>query len=331
MKHEAGHRQFSRQFRAMGTDVSLFLWNTNEQRAHSAFDGIERFFIQTEHRLSRFLPGSELSHLNRSAGQPFAASRVLFGLVSLALEWRRRTNGIFDPSVLNALVASGYDRPFDALRATATSDGAIALPAPAERTHASASADDIVLGPDRLIILPAGLGIDLGGIAKGWAIQQAAHRLGMWGSCLVNAGGDIACVGAPPEGAWVVTVADPLAEERDIAVLSLRNDAVATSTRTYRRWTQGGRPAHHLIDPRTGSAANTTVVSATVQGLALPDVEIHAKTALILGEVDGLAYLDAIPNISAILVTEDGRQLRSGMMEKKTYAPIDAFSEQFRA
>ena len=126
-----------------------------------------------------------------------------------------------------------------------------------------------VLGPGRLILLPEGVGIDLGGIAKGWTIQQAAHRLGMWGPCLVDAGGDIACVGTPPGEPWVVTVADPrrrTSADEDIAVLSLSNAAIATSSRVYRSWRHAGRPAHHLIDPRTGAPAATNILSVTVTG-----------------------------------------------------------------
>jgi thiamine biosynthesis lipoprotein len=329
MSNQPAYRQFDRQFRAMGTDVALMLWNYNEQRAQNALDSSERFFAQMEQKLSRFLPGSELSQLNRAAGRPFAASHLLFDLVSLALDWRRRTAGIFDPSVLNALVASGYDRSFDSIRAGAPRDGgiAIATPEPGNGHTSRANADAIVLGPGQQITLPAGFRLDLGGIAKGWVTQQAAHRLGLWGPCLVDAGGDIACKGAPPTVAWVVTVADPLTDDRDLAVLTLKDEAVATSTRTYRRWLHNGLPAHHLIDPRTGLPAVTNVLSATVIAPALPDAEIYAKTALILGEVDGVAYLDNIPHIAALLVTEDGRQLRRGSLEEKTRVPFDTFPD----
>lgn len=330
MSTRLAYCQFDRQFRAMGTDVSLMLWSDHEQRARNALAGVERFFVQMEQKLSRFLPGSELSQLNRAAGRPFAASPLLFDLVSLALDWRRRTAGIFDPSVLNALVASGYDRPFAAMCEGAAYDGVIAITSSVaiDGRATEGSADAIVLGPGRQIVLPAGLRLDLGGIAKGWVIQQAAHRLGQWGPCLVDAGGDIACSGAPPTGAWVVTVADSLDNARDIAVFSLKDETVATSTRTFRRWLHNGQPAHHLIDPRTGLPAATNVLSATVIAPALPDAEIHAKTALILGEVAGLAYLDTIPHIAALLVTEDGRQLRSGALEGKTNVPSDLFSER---
>ncbi len=263
MKQETANRQHSHHFRAMGTDVALWLWNSSEQRAQNALLAAESFFAQTEARLSRFRPDSELSRLNRAAGKPFAASPVLFDLVAEALAWRDRTGGIFDPAVLNALIASGYDRTFSAVKvedgSTGESGVGVSVDAGAGFTGAPQGArvdsSGIVLGPGRQILLPEGVGIDLGGIAKGWTIQQAAHRLGMWGPCLVDAGGDIACVGKPPGEPWVVTVADPRVEDEyadeDIAVVSLSNAAIATSSRLYRSWRQGGRrgtspdrPAH---------------------------------------------------------------------------------------
>lgn len=336
MKQDRGLRQFNRRFQAMGTDVEAWVWNNDEQRAQGALRAVERFFARTEARLSRFLPDSELSRLNRGTGQPFAASPLLYDLVEEALMWRDRTGGVFEPAVLNALIASGYDRPFSQMAAVAqaleSEDWADSRPRNQGASGRSIDSSAIVLGPRRRITLPAGVGLDLGGIAKGWAIQQAAHRLGMTGACLVDAGGDIACVGSPPGEPWVVTVADPLAEDRDIAVLSLKNTAVATSSQVHRRWLHNGQPAHHLIDPRTGAPAVTNILSATVVAPRLPDAEIYAKTALILGEEQGTAYLETLSDIDFMLVTDDGRHLISRSFEEKAYVPShDNFANRFRA
>lgn len=334
MKSDSRFRRFEHRFRAMGTEVGLWLWNSNEQRARNSFATVETFFARSEARLSRFLPDSELSRLNQSAGKPFAASPTLFDLVESALMWRERTGGLFDPTILGALVASGYDRPFDTMPASTSESGDGAgtnMPHSGTNTgtHAACSAE-VELGPGRVITLPVGVGLDLGGIAKGWAVQQAAHRLGMWGPCLVDAGGDIACTGAPPTGPWVVTVADPLDEDVDIAVLALSNEAVATSSRAYRRWLLGDKPAHHLIDPRSGAPAETDLLAVTVIAPRLPEAEIHAKTALILGERHGRAYLNELPNVAAILVLNDGRQTYCGSLEDKAYVPSHSFADRFR-
>lgn len=332
-------QEFSRRFRAMGTDVTLWLWQTDEQRAKRALDYTERFFVQTEAQLSRFRPSSELSRLNQQAGQPFRASPTLYTLVASALEWRTRTGGIFDPTILNALVAHGYDRSFSEIEAAPMSSQEDGNGHTGGRSNLDsrkdieirAGADEIVLGPGRQIRLPAGIGVDLGGIAKGWAVQQVAHRLGALGPALVDGGGDIACVGAPPTGPWMVGVADPQTPEQDIAYLPLSNQAVATSSRARRRWTQGGQPAHHLIDPRTGAPAETDILSATVIAPRLPDAEIYAKTVLILGEQAGLAYLSQLSGISSLLIMADGGQRTSGSFAENGYVPNTSnFTDRFR-
>jgi thiamine biosynthesis lipoprotein len=99
---------------------------------------------------------------------------------------------------------------------------------------------------------------------------------------------------------------------------------VATSSIVHRRWLHRGRPAHHLIDPRTGAPAKTDLLSVTVAGSRLPDVEIEAKTALILGREAGLARLAERPELTALLVTEDGSLLTSGSNKEiiDVYYPI---------
>jgi len=327
-------REFYREFRAMGTDVAFWLWHRDEQRAERALAYAERFFHQTEARLSRFRPSTELSRLNRQAGRPFNASPMLYELVRSALDWRTHTAGIFDPTILNALIRAGYDRSFDQITIGADAQSPAHIdrqPLPTTRQSSGPDADEIRLGPGRQIHLPAGVGLDLGGIAKGWTIQQAAYRLGALGPALVDAGGDVACVGSPPDGPWTVSVADPLSPEQDIAYLPLSNRAVATSSRARRRWLHHGQPAHHLIDPRTGAPAQTNILSATVVAPRLPDAEIHAKTAVILGEQAGLAYLNRLSGISALLVLADGSQRTSGSFKEDGYVPHTSnFGERFR-
>ena len=163
--------EFTRQFRAMGTEVGLWLWHADEALAGRALAQAEQFFVRTEAQLSRFQADSELSRLNRAAGRPYPASPLLFGLVKLALAWRDRTGGIFDPTVLRALIAHGYDRSFEQVARRDSQAGSAPVSHPA--------GGRVRLNPaERRIWLPAGVGLDLGGIAKGWTVQQAAHRLG---------------------------------------------------------------------------------------------------------------------------------------------------------
>lgn len=317
-------QEFTHHFRAMGTDVGLWLWQTDEQVAQTALAQAEQFFRQTEARLSRFQPESELSQLNRAAGRPFMASELLFQLVEAALDWRTRSGGIFDPAVLKALIAYGYDHSFDTLTPS-VGRGVVSFP------NASPGPAQVNLNrAQRAITLPQGVGLDLGGIAKGWTVQQAGQTLGRLGPALVDAGGDIVCVGVPPSGpAWNIGVSDPHQPDSDLALLTLKDEAVATSSVARRRWQYQGVSVHHLIDPRTNAPALTDLTSVTVIAPHLPDAEIYAKVALILGQTQGLAYLSAQPEVSALLVANDGRQIIYGNFEDKAYVYSHNFINEF--
>jgi thiamine biosynthesis lipoprotein len=317
-------QEFTHHFQAMGTDVGLWLWQADEQIARHALAETEHFFRQTEARLSRFQPESELSQLNRTAGQPFIASDVLFQLVEAALYWRDYSGGIFDPTVLKALMAYGYDRSFETI--TPSSGRGVR-----NGNHASPTPAQVKLDrAQHSITLPQGVGLDLGGIAKGWTVQQAGQTLGRLGPALVDAGGDIVCVGTPPTGStWQIGVSNPHHPDTDLALLTLKNEAVATSSLARRRWQYQGAPAHHLIDPRTGAPAATDLVSVTVIGSRLPEAEIHAKVALILGQTKGLAYLSAQSNLSALLVTIAGHPITYGPLEEKAYVYSNNFNNEF--
>jgi len=287
-------------FRAMNTDVELIApGESAERRLRRA----ERWLHAFEARFSRFLATSELSRLNASAGRPFPASPLLFRLVSLALTLAERSGGRFDPTVLRALEGAGYDRSFERL-------------APLQRRRAAdlsprASWRQVRLdAASRQLTLPPDCGLDLGGIGKGWAVDRLAVLLGT--PCLINAGGDVFAAGRPPDApAWLVGVADPFDSERDLALLPLRDQGVATSTTLKRRWQVGDRWLHHLIDPRTGRPSDSDAVQVTAVAPTATLADYHAKVALLLGSEDGRRYLDVEEGVEGLVVRSDGALLAS--------------------
>jgi thiamine biosynthesis lipoprotein len=162
--------------------------------------------------------------------------------------------------------------------------------------------------------------LDLGGVAKGWAADQAARRLAEAGPALVDAGGDISVSGPMADGLpWPIAIANPFAPDQSLGLALLARGAVATSGRDYRRWMRGGLEQHHIIDPRSGQPAQTDILSATIVAPDGPLAEMAAKVALILGSRAGLAWLDARPTLAGLLVLEDGRILRSRRMDAYLY------------
>jgi thiamine biosynthesis lipoprotein len=175
--------------------------------------------------------------------------------------------------------------------------------------------------------LPVGVRLDLGGVAKGWAADEAASRLVQLGPSIVNAGGDIAVRGPALEAYhWLVGImapsftgdsnadADGVEKETQLELLSIDSGGLATSGRDYRRWKQGGLWKHHIIDPRTGAPAETDVMTATVVAPTACLAEVGAKMAFLLGGSAGLEWIEARPSLAALMVLENGQVLRSSRL-----------------
>lgn len=257
-------------FRAMGTDVELF-------GEPAGFGAVEAEFERLEAILSRFRPDSELSRLNRNGY--VEAGTDLLAVVTLALDARERTGGLFDPTVHDALVAAGYDRSFELLQHDRP------------RTATAIACGGRVTICGREILLAPGTHLDLGGIGKGYAVDRAAELLGAHGPALVNAGGDIACQG----GSWPVGVELP----GGALTIALERGALATSGSDRRAWAGG----HHLIDPRTGLPAESSYLRVTVAAATAAEAEVLAKAI----------YLGADPGgTPAVLVGLDGSVSRTG-------------------
>jgi FAD:protein FMN transferase len=245
------------QFRSMGSDIEVLLVGGTWPEACRAFYEAELLAEDWMEIFSRFRDDSELSMLNAASGRSVSVSETLFDAVEMSIQAAHISGGLFNPLVLPALIAHGYDRSLEQLaengNATAT---AIRPPA----------VQEIVLDPDRRTVqLPHGSAIDLGGIAKGLYADLVAERLADWSGGVVSAGGDMRLWGVgPDDGEWLVGVENPCQRERDVAIAILNNGAMATSGTNRRRWVNRDASLHHLIDPRTGSPADSRSVTMTV-------------------------------------------------------------------
>jgi thiamine biosynthesis lipoprotein len=278
-------------FHALGTEIELLLDAEHAPESSLALDAAEVEFERLEHVLSRFRPDSELPELNDTGS--LDAGLDLFTVAQLTLDARERTGGRFDPTVHAALVAAGYDRTPDEVAAEGADDFAGC------RCGGSVAIDPLT----RRIELEPDVLLDLGGIAKGYAVDCAALLLGVAGPCLANAGGDLAVQG----GSWPVGVETPdgtLTPELD-------GGAIATSGRDRRRWSRNGEERHYLIDPATGRPADTELLTVTVVAGSAVEAEVYAKSLFLAGRADALEEADAL-GLRCVLVTVDGETLLGG-------------------
>jgi thiamine biosynthesis lipoprotein len=273
-------------FRAMGTTVRLI--GPDGQGFRAAVAAVEETFVRLNDRFTRFTRRSELSRVNARAGRWTAVSQEFRAMTRLALDAAARTGGLFDPTVLPALLAAGYDRDFDDIIAGARL--ALHPPVPCGRW-----ADVKVVG--QRVLLPPGVSLDFGGIAKGRAADLAAEEAVAhlpW--ALVDAGGDLRLTGeAVPPGGLEIAVEDPHDPTAELLRLRVASGGLATSSVTARAWGPG---LHHLIDPRTGLPADTGILQATVWAPTCAEAEVSAKWALLAGD-------HVARRLPAILVHDD--------------------------
>ncbi len=297
-------------FRSMNTDVSAWLWHAESRAAALALSAVEVFFQAAHTRFTRFESSSELSALNAAQGQAFAVSAQMFEVVELAARYSAKTNGLFNPTIIGALEAAGYDRTFEALQARSD--------LPETSTLSIKPMSQIKLDrAHQTITLPLGGRLDLGGIVKGWAVQKAAQQLAKFGPCLVDAGGDIMTLGVVPgTSQWTIEIADPFDRAQDITSLRLADRAVATSGIDRRTWQRGNTWQHHLIDPRTGQSAASDLMSATVIAPTTVEAEVYAKAVFVLGAEAGLSLIETQPTLAACVVTTGGEAIISSSFQE---------------
>lgn len=227
--------------------------------------GVADVFARWEATFSRFLPDSELCRVNGSPEAAVPVSGLFARALRVALAVRGATDGLVDPTLGAALEHAGYDRDFACL----PPDGPLGAPVPS-RFH------ELRLDGG-ILRRPPGLVLDLNGVVKALAVDQAVALVGVGG--FVSAGGDLAVRGAVDVG---------LPGGGAIRVLG---GGLATSGVASRRWRRGGVEQHHLIDPRTGRPGRSCWQQVTVSGVSCLDADAAAKAAFLLGP-DGPDWLD---------------------------------------
>jgi thiamine biosynthesis lipoprotein len=269
-----------RTFECFGGLVGVSVLGPASMEPERAAAAAEARLLAAHRQLSRFLPTSELSRLNRDPRARVPADPLLLRLASAAREAGELTEGLVDATLLSEIEAAGYrDSMQGRVNVHPAEPAAVApaRPGPA-RSWAEISVDWEAGAIER----PAGVAIDSGGIAKGLLADEVAAALAGFPAYAVDCCGD-ARIGGTAGRRRPIRVEDPFGGG-PICSLEASGGGVATSGITRRSWEGAeGAPAHHLLDPATGEPAFTGIIQATALAPSAFLAEVHAKWALLSG------------------------------------------------
>ncbi len=273
----------------MGTFIEIV--SPDEKAAGIALGEIKRI----EDLLSKYNKDSEISRLN-SAGE-LKVSRETYYIITRAKEFWLLSNGAFDITVGPLVELWGFK------------DKKYHLPLKSEITEAlkRVGTDKIILNPaDSLVKFTVpGMQIDLGAIAKGYAVDCAVRKLreGAIESCLINAGGQVYCLGLKSGKPWTVAIADP-AKKGISGKLRLTNKAVATSGDYEQFFIKDGIRYGHIFDPRTGMPADSGLASVTVIADDSLTADALTTAIFVLGEKKGMVLAEKFPGVKIKIIKE---------------------------
>lgn len=311
--------------RAMACDIAVHVRGDDAPGCSDDTVGSALRVFRAVHRAcTRFEPDSPLMLVNDAPDRWHDVPTVLFDSVHEAHVAYVRTHGRFDPRVLDDLERLGYDRSLGFERGPVTTgrNRGERRPRGAWRPR--------FRGGARPQLHLGGEPVDLGGIGKGLALRWAADRLAAATTApfLLDAGGDSVCRGPGADGdGWRVGVEAPGpgaavgagggggAAGTPVAVLALCDRAVATSSTRLRRWTAGGEPAHHLIDPRTGRPGGSGLAAVTVVADDPARAEVLTKSLFLAG-AGSVADEARRRSVAALWVDDDGSVSTSGPMDR---------------
>jgi len=272
----------------MGTLFSIKLYAASEQEAKEAFQAAFARIAQLDATLSDYRADSELSRVTQSA-KPVHVSDDLFAVLSKGQWLARQTDGAFDVT-LGPLTHLWRE----SRRARALPGGAVLKDALSrsgfQKMHLDASTHTVCFD------VP-GMQLDVGGIAKGYAADEALVVLSRLGikSALVAASGDLAFSDAPPgEKGWKIAI-DALHRP-----MLLANAAVSTSGSTEQNFVVGGVRYSHILDPKTGLGLTTDITTTVVARRGI-DADGMATALNVLGPERGLAFVEKQPGVAALI------------------------------
>ena len=283
----------------MGTVVRVELWAEDPDKAQKAIQAVMDEMHHIDDTMSPYKPESELSRINqKAADEKLVISKELFGLIRTSLKFSELTHGAFD--ITFASVGRFYDF----------------------RKHLRPNAEEIKANLPKInyrhVILDdahktihfsmEGVYIDLGGIAKGYAVDRSIALLQSLGikHAIVTAGGDSRIIGDRMGRPWMVGIRDPRKSGAVSGVIPLTDSALSTSGDYERYFIEDGKHYHHILNPGTGDSARE-LRSVSVLGPDATTTDALSTSIFVLGLAKGMALVETLPDIETIIIDQAGK------------------------
>ena len=303
---ERGPVAVTRDYLAMGSQLKVTLWTTDEAKAIAAADRVAREFDRLESLLSVWKEGSDVVRLNAASGRaPVPVSRDTIDVLIAARQASEWTAGKFDITFGALADIWKFDHDQDN-----TLPNAAAIDAQLPLVDFRAVQVDAAKGT--ALVSRPGVRVHLGGIGKGYALDLAVTVLHQEGfrDFLLQAGGDMYAAGTNNGTPWTLGIADPRGAHEAFAAVEVRDATFSTSGDYERFFMKDGVRYHHLIDPDRGEPARGCR-SVTIVANRAMIADVLSTGVFILGPVDGMALVEKLPHVEAVIVTASNEVLIS--------------------
>lgn len=284
----------------MGTTVEVSVASGSEKRARQAIRDVFEEFERIDRLLGWRNPASLLAEIHREGHfKPVQVDPEVFSLLLLAEEISRESGGAFDVTVGPLSALWSFDE-----------GGSLPKVADIGRILPMVGYQNLILDSSFLSVglKIQGVRVDLGGIAKGFAVDRAVEILKDHGvtSAIIDAGGDLRLIGERPGGGgWRIGVQHPRDKGTFVTKFDLSDTAVVTSGDYERFFESGGERYHHILDPATGFPARGCQ-SVTVIARSAAEADACATAAFVLGPERGITFLRSRPGVRGMIVGADG-------------------------
>ena len=278
----------------MGTNIRAEVWHASDDIGQKAVLAVMQEMERINQTMSPYIESSELSQVNlKATKEPVAISQELFDLLKLSVALSEETKGAFDITFASV----GFLYNYREQQKPSQSD--------VENLLSAINYEHVVLDDEQRTVFfkHPNVKIDLGGIAKGHAVDNAIKILRDMGieHALVTAGGDTKLLGDRKGRPWIVGIKDPRKSDKQAIVLPLENTALSTSGDYERYFEEDGQRYHHILSPQTGKSAQE-VQSVSIIGERSTLNDALSTAVFVLGVIDGMNLINRTPGYDAIII-----------------------------